>query len=506
MIAKIGAIYFMENALIIATGYEPEYLRIIEELINKCKNDGLVPVIFDLGPIMISPADSYSKRILNLFGLKAPSQLFSEKLASRGIQIISAKPTTNQIQELDTLQKIALKESVNSALLTYFRTAEINLSIPRVRKVSSALDKEGAQAFFSTQDLLSKMNFTVCYLPNGRFPIQRMTKLAIENESIKIFHFEKGATTDHAYLRPYSPHERLKSQQDVAQVNKDLSNLEIQQIASKWLDSRLPSKNSTNEYSLNWKTEKNLPSEQGIRPKRIGFFTSSQDEFLNLGPEWQLHSWKSQEEAFHLLLEHFESSGYTCYLRIHPNLASKNHSNFRQEVKIFKQLQRLHPNCIFYWHDDITNSYTLLEQSSGIVVWDSTIGLEASARGVPVWNCAAAYYGLIADTRDVFGPEDITANVLTPWKVDKEKAQKFISYSVKRDIPLTTDIETWTSWDTRKPPFIVKLAAISRSGGAPTIIDAFFAVIDPWRHRRISVNFAIIRSKIMKKRRMSVEN
>lgn len=488
----------MTNALIISTGYDPEYLRIIEQIALNSQVRGFNPVIFDLAPIMSSPVNSHSKLVLKLGRIKSPSEIFKTTMTKMGFEVVDAVFKESD-EELNPFILQELDEAVSSALYTYFRTDKVNFFNKRVVRVRNYLINEGLSSYWATKTLLSTRSFDVVYIPNGRFPVQRLAKRAISAEPTKIFHFEKGATKDHAYLRPYSPHERLRSQEDVPKVIDGLTETQIENIAVEWLNSRLPSNNSSNQYSTIWKEKFSISNNSEIAEKQIGFFTSSQDEFLHLGPEWQLHKWQSQFEAFDKLITHFEDKGFKCYVRIHPNLITKNHECFEREVENFRELQKRHPNTRIYWHDDPTNSYSLIEQSEGIVVWDSTIGLEASAKGIPVWNCAASYYGLIADKRDIFGPADIDESLLTPWQVDKWGAWKFIAYFTNRDIELKTKAQTWATWDLENPPLWVKLAALTHSGGAPTLIDSILATIDPWRHRRRAVNWLLIKSKLSRK-------
>lgn len=484
----------MTNALIISTGYDPEYLRIIEQIAIEIMLKGQRPVVFDLAPIMTSPTESYSTTILKLGRIKSSAELFIKGFKELNIEVYQATDYIDHGLQLDEEAVTELNESKLSALLTYFRTDKLNFQHRRVSKTADLLIREGSDSFRALTQFLSKNSYIDSYLPNGRFPVQRLAKLALSRAGIPVNHFEKGATADHAYLRPYSPHDRIATQADVKNLLKGVHLQEVEEIADSWLNSRLPSNSSRNEYAAIWNGS--VPSIDGKSSRaKIGFFTSSQDEFLNLGKEWQLHSWTSQFQAFDLLLSHFESMGYECYLRVHPNLSTKEHNCFKREIVGLKQLAQKHPDLVVYWHDDSTSSYSLLEQSAGVVVWDSTIGLEASARGIPVWNCAASYYGLTADIKTVLGREEISESKLTPWTVDGHKAKQFITYFVKRDIALSTKAAKWADWDLNSPPFWVKIASLARSGGAPTFIDSVLVSIDPWRHRGMRANAQLLKAK-----------
>lgn len=458
---------------------------------------GSQPVVLDLAPIMSSPSHSYSPRVLKFGRITSLDKVFKTQLESLDAQVVNAVTIKTAEQSLSTAAIAALEDSTQSALLTFFRTDVLNVKNRRIRKVQDCLLSDGARSYVFVSDFLSKHEFSNAYLPNGRFPVQRLAKVALTEAGVPVFHYEKGATRDHAFLRPYSPHDRIAGQVDIQSIVAKTASDQIEKLADSWLASRQPSATSTNEYTSIWsKVEHTVPG--GMVTKRIGFFTSSQDEFLHLGPDWQLHTWKSQFEAFSSLMKRFEDLGFSCFLRVHPNLATKEHACYKREVAGLKQLKNEHPNLEIYWHDDIANSYALLATCAGVVVWDSTIGLEASARGIPVWNCAASYYGLVADTKQILGFGDIDDKALSLWKVNPIKAKEFITGMILRDHLLTTTAQKWAPWDLRRPPLTVKIASLAVNGGAPTFRDSLLSMVDPWRHRRAKVNWRLLKNKFRK--------
>lgn len=486
----------MTDALIISTGYEPEYLRIVEQISLECAKNHLTPIVVDLAPLMESPTETYSPAVLSWGRFTSPGKLFAPRLRELGIQLVSAPSKPRLRAQLPDTAQTVLEESTQSALLTYFRTDQLNFRKKRISRTRDNLLLEGSRSFEFITELLETYSPTIAYIPNGRFPVQRMAKLALLNAGVTVHHFEKGATKDHAFFRPYSPHDRIATQGDVDKVLQGLSVDTIEGIADSWLSSRLPSQNSSNEYAAIWEAGVSVTAAKAPTTPVIGFFTSSQDEFLHLGPDWQLHSWNSQFEAFGTLMTAFEALGYQCFLRIHPNLSTKDHACFTRELAGLKKLVAQHANLTVYWHDDPTSSYTLLEGCTGIVVWDSTIGLEASARGIPVWNCAASYYGLIADTRQILGHEDLTNNILQLWDVDPHLAKRFIACTVLRDLEVSTHAQEWASWDLSRPPLLVRISTFAHSGGAPTLRDSLLASVDPWRHRSWPVNRKLLKAKL----------
>ena len=488
----------MVDSLVIVGSYDPYYLRIVDFIVDLEITARRNVLVLDTTAMSPVPAESYHRGILRIFGLKYPGYDLESRLSQLGATVLDIREILIKAapQDLSENEQLDLAIATESALLTMLRTDEPNYGKKRVRKLAEKLSQEARNIFDSVNFIFENWNVERTYLWNGRFPSQKMVAIASKSRGIETYHFERGEADGAAYLQPYSIQSRLESQGSVNEVLSGLDEVEITEIADRWLDRRKPSSTSTNEFAANW--VESLPKGFLDGSKHIGvvgFYTSSQDEFMSLGPEWKLHNWESQFEAFEALISHFESKGALCYLRVHPNLATKSHEAYRRERKRLRALSMRHPNLIVITHDNPVSSYALLDVSDAVVVWDSTIGLEASARGIPVWTCAASRYGEVADVREVFGADELTAKKMSPWKVDSFGAKKFIAYLVKRDREVDLSRPGWETWDVSRPPRAVALAALLVSGGNPSIRDAIAATVDVWRHRSREFNRASLRAK-----------
>lgn len=483
----------MPTAVIMVSGYDPGYLTIFEHLVRAELAAENTVVVLDVSCLIPTPVDSYHRGVLRLFGINYPGHDIEARMRALGAIYIRADtlPGHNDVVPLVAAHEELLAISVQSALITFFRTDRPDQSKRFVQRITRQLHEEGRAIYQACRTLCEQYpDISVAYLPNGRFPHQKMATLAFQDLGIQELHIEKGEGPGRAYVQEYAPQDRLRSQAGVNTVLAGLSSQQIDEIADVWLAKRAPAKDSRNEFSALWSAT--LPpvivERKRDEKKIVGFFTSSQDEFQFLGPEWQLHEWIDQFAAFDLIMTRFEDAGYACYLRVHPNLATKAHECFLREREGIRQLARQHPNLIVIWHDDPSNTYTLLEASDAVVVWDSTVGLEASARGLPVWTTATSRYGLVADVRELLSTADVNAVGVDPWQVDAHRAKRFIAYLVLRDQDLAADSAPWTAWDTSHPPLGVKLAAIAVSGGLPRLTASVWSLLDVYRHRRPKAN------------------
>jgi hypothetical protein len=459
---------------------------------------GRPPLVIDTTATGAAPVDTYDRTTLRLFGLRYPGHDLRERIEALGAEYVHvdmpgpfdpSAPLTSALEE-------SLAIAVQSALISYFRTDRPNRSRRRVAHIASGLEREGRVVYRAITALLREHSeIDRIYVPNGRYPGQKMATLAAEDAGLATLHFEKGETPNGTYLQDYAPQNRLKSQGAVDEVLAGLSEDEIDAIAAEWMGRRAPALDSRNEFAALWKG--GVPEELRARltagPRLIGLFTSSQDEFQFLGPEWQLHDWIDQFEAFDRILTEADNTGRIAYLRVHPNLATKAQDCFRRERDGIRQLARRHPNLVVIWHDEPISTYALLDITDEVVVWDSTVGLEASARGLPVWTTATSRYGLVADVRERLSTKAVDALGLEPWSVDPHAANRFIAYLVRRDQQMSEDYETWFPWDPTNPPLGTRLALALVSGGTPYRREALKSILDVYRHRGLKANLSHLR-------------
>ncbi len=480
----------MPTIVVLATSYDPGYLAIYEHLVRSERAAGRDVLLLDATRVLATSADGYDRRVLRFFGLAYPGHDLAERARSFGAvyQAMTRAPGHLSALPLDARLEDQLAIAVQSALITFFRTDRPDRRKRGVRRVAEGLEAEGRAIYRGISALLAAdPSVALGYVPNGRFPSQKMATMAFHDANLPTRHIEKGEGPGRAYVQNYAPQNRLASQAAVETVLAGLSAEQIDGIADTWMARRAPSADSRNEFSALWST--GLPpavtklKEQG--GGLVGLFTSSQDEFQFLGPDWQLHDWVDQIEAYDRILREFEVKGWKAYLRVHPNLATKADECFRREREGIRRLAVAHPELVVIWHDDPANSYALTAASDAVVVWDSTVGLEASALGIPVWTSATSRYGLVADIHEVLSADDVARDGMKTWTVDAHQAKRFIAYLVLRDEDITPG-EPWVSW--QRPNLGVRLATLASAGGAPSVADALRSQVDVYRHRSRRAN------------------
>jgi hypothetical protein len=362
--------------------------------------------------------------------------------------------------------RIDVDTAIESELLTYFRVDKL----PNTRAVTglrAKLHRNAVNTYWALDGLWSATPPDAVFIPNGRTSRQKAARKVAEHYGIPVTLYENGRARPNSYYAGSTqPHDRLASQAEVDKLTKKLSRSAIEALAEEWLSLRMAPTGGTNSFSGLWQAGS---TETSADRKTAVFFASSFDEFLAFGPMWTIDSWAHQFEAFDLMMSILEKSGVDLVLRLHPNLGSKSRRYFLREINDVKALAAKHPTLKVHWHNDSVNSYDLVKSADYVIVERSTIGLEASMMGKPVWVTQASQWDLVADIRQVLKPGEITEGLMKLWSADPYPAQKFGAYWMIQERPLQYSWETWSSWDPDRPPLRMKAAVL--------------AVKNPWRHK-----------------------
>ena len=495
----------MGSSLIVAYGNDPLYLAIVWQLVELEKASGNTPTVLDVSPVVGIVGDAINRRALRLFGIPSPDVAFHACLLDAGVKLFSAPDFVAQGRSTP-LSKEALegiRETTRSALIWFSRDPEPRVTRAPWKKLQSRLLKAGMETFYAVSGVLaSDPGIDTVIVLNGRFPHQRGALEAAYEYDRAVKHYEKGDKADTYWFESYSTLDRVRTQETVDFTLDHLATEEALELGREWMARR--SSGGANIYARFFDDQSVVDSSMRTR-RVVGFFTSSQDEFAALGPEWHVQEWLDQLLAFEVALSRIESEDVEVYLRVHPNFATKSLRSFRRERAAIEALGSRHPELRIIWHDEQVNSYSLVSDTDVVVVWDSTIGLEASAYGKPVWELAASYYDLYADVRQWFGPDQSPSPDALEFKVDTTRALRFMAYLDIREPSLSA--KTIALRESITPPMSLGLrfTNILSSGGAPTPRIALESIRDSFGHRRADINLAAVRNFIAKNRRRRIQ-
>lgn len=154
--------------------------------------------------------------------------------------------------------------------------------------------------------------------------------------------------------------------------------------------------------------------------KTIAFFPTTPWEYSGLVT--RPHGYfEDQVEAVEALLQQMDSDEWVLVVRHHPPRAGLR---ARPEPAVWERV-RGHPSLIEIDAESGVDSYTLMDASTVVAVWVSTIGAEAIARGKPVMVMGEPYWlnhqwGISTPTPDHVGallkqPRSVAPEALLPY-------------------------------------------------------------------------------------------
>jgi hypothetical protein len=133
-----------------------------------------------------------------------------------------------------------------------------------------------------------------------------------------------------------------------------------------------------------------LPEEWDDSKHNIAIFNSSEDEFAAVGGDFdKLALFDSQLEGLKYILDHFKGNkDYHFYLRVHPNLSK---IGYKYHTDLYKLSER-YSNINVIPATDRIDTYALMDAAEKVVVFGSTMGIEAAYWNKPVILLGASLY------------------------------------------------------------------------------------------------------------------
>jgi hypothetical protein len=274
-----------------------------------------------------------------------------------------------------------------STIITMLRDHRID-TIKYKKTVYNTL-KTSFIVYNTYKKLHEKYNFDKVYMFHGRGAEYRIIFDYCKKMSIDVYVFDKFYHLNrHFIAKNYLTHEIGPIQEDINNCWEN-GNINKETIGHQFF---IDKKNRNEESKLMFASNQiigKLPDNFDCSKQNIAIFNSSLDEFETI-ESWKNHIYENEIDGLNRIFEDFKNNNSVhFYLRIHPNLSNLNNTQTKELNKI-KTIG--YKNVTIIPAEDFIDTYSLMDSCDKILVFGSTMGIEAAYWMKPAILAGRSYY------------------------------------------------------------------------------------------------------------------
>jgi hypothetical protein len=279
-----------------------------------------------------------------------------------------------------TDQRLALGMAIKSHLISKTRDSQPNPY--RFRATISSAIRTYLRISEWARESESLNRSSEVWVCNGRPFHERIAREISESSGKSVKFYEiggEGLIPRRWILHDSSPHDHFRHQEEIERHFSE-SGLNKGQIED-WLVSRR--NKSENPFYRKGKSSQL----SRLQKPFVVFFSSSEDEVAAISSSWK-SSWGDQLTAVKALIQAFDDQDtYSLVVRVHPNQSNKS----RRDQNRWKAIEGSGRTTVFS-QDSSIDSYELLNEAAAVIVYQSTVGVEAAILKKPLAFLAPTRY------------------------------------------------------------------------------------------------------------------
>ena len=366
----------------------------------------------------------------------------------------------NDVRELKNLKYrgINIGTGVHSAAISIIRSHEYSVSFNK-KLIESIINTSKKTIDFLFEN--KNHNFKKIYVFNGRVSHFNAVVEFSKHFKIDFFTFEIANNKKNFLLvKNAIPHSRKIYNEDLTNSWHQSDKTKRERIGMKYFSNEKSKKYNLIDYS-SFQVRGNIPKEIKSLNKVITIFGSSRNEYESI------EGWKNEflsgddEEIIKEVCKNFKHINFVY--RAHPNLKLKRNT----QTKNIENLKKI-KNLLVYDQYSKISTYELIEISEKIIVFATTLGVEATFMNKPVISLGPSIYEALdisyrpknlIELKELLDDEDLGPK-------PREEAIKFGYYELTRGIPLNKkaiDLNLKLNFYMRFNVFISKLLNVFRT-------------------------------------------
>jgi hypothetical protein len=321
--------------------------------------------------------------------------------------------------------------AVGSSLVSILRDSTLDLEAngEKIRKYL----QYSLLTYRAAQEFLKKEKPDRVYIFNGRLPVPRAMLSACTDLGVECMIHERGNNYRHYELfRNRLPQDLIFIQELIEEAWDNAPEPQRTQVGKDFYIERRKGAVQGWKSFIDQQSEGLIPANWDPTKHNIVIFNSSEDEFISCTDDWKNKLYMSQYDAIRLIAKELSNDPDIClYLRAHPNLKSAS-----QSEKEALESMRLEP-LTYIPPDSDVSSYALLDMASTVLVFNSTMGIEATYWDKPSVLAGPSLYDRLGSNYIPTTHEEVMALLrqrhLAP--MPKEGAIKYGYYTNSFGIP-----------------------------------------------------------------------
>lgn len=274
------------------------------------------------------------------------------------------------------------------AVISFLR--EPNPDVREHRELFTAHLRCAALSYFSILNQLSRLRPDRFVIFNGRFAELRAALNAGHAAGVPTFvHERAGVLERYSLLANTSPHDvqAMKRIIEDSYARSPLGEDEKQRLATEWYEERRNNQ-AQSWYSFTAEQKKGLLPDFAAERCNVVIFNSSEDEMVAYD-DWQNSLYTDQNHGIERILGDLGGDRrFKFFLRVHPNLRQVDNSQTRGILSLGERF----PELSVIPADSPVSTYGILDSPVLVLVFGSTVGVEAAYAGRPTFLMGRAYY------------------------------------------------------------------------------------------------------------------
>lgn len=266
-----------------------------------------------------------------------------------------------------------------SSVISHIR--EPNPDIEQHRELIQNNIASAMRVYFMISRLLRDETYSRVIVFNGRFSTHRPVLRVARKMGVEVLVHERG-TYANEYAVTYNtyPHDLNYVAQQLLEIKRTVPAEEQERVGRAWFEERrLGEEQNWRSFIAN-QTRHKLPPEINSSKLKIAIFNSSEDEFQAI-EEWTNPYYESQNEGIRKILEECAGREILFFLRVHPNLGGIVNSQTGE----LDRIRERYDNLVYIGPESDVSTYDLIREVDLVIVFGSTVGIEAAFMGKTVF-------------------------------------------------------------------------------------------------------------------------